>query len=163
MNLNEVDRLVSEYRDRGLFLDANLTVLLVVGALSPERIPRHKRTSAYDFEDFDLLQRFCTFFPRVATLPNVLTEASILLRDQDEQLVLRALCIERWEETTIPSRTVAAAQEYPYLGLADSAILEGIVGSFLVLTDDGPLVTAIQARAGAALHFDWIRVIGMRQ
>jgi hypothetical protein len=157
VNLGEIESTVNEYHGRGLFLDASLTVLLVVGAVSPARVARHKRTSTYTSADFHLLVEFCTFFARLVTLPNILTEASDLLRNQEEQLMLKTLCIDIWEEATIESRLAAAAHEYSYLGLADAAILQRIAGSFLVLTDDGPLVAAIQANAGGVLHFDWLR------
>ena len=160
MNPGEISRVIDQYRSRGLFLDANLTVLLVVGALSLQRLARHKRTSAYTPEDFEVLRRFCGLFSRLVTLPNVLTEASDLLREDEEQVILKNLCIDVWEEHTVASRKAAAAREYPYLKLADSAILQEIVGSFLVLSDDGPLVAAIRARNGAALEFDWLRLIG---
>lgn len=162
MSPGEIDRLVSEYRGRGLLLDSNLVVLLVVGAVSPECVARHRRTSAYTSDDFEILQRFCGFFARLVTLPNVLTEASDLLYDGREQALLRALCIESWDETTVVSREAAATREYEYLGLADAAILSSTTASFLVLTDDNRLAAAIMNKQGPVIHFDWLRVIAAR-
>ena len=153
MSPAQIELAVTLYRDRGLFLDTNLILLLVVGARDPRAVARHRRTSDYTADDVEILRRFCGLFARLVTLPHVLTEASDLLHSGEEQAVLRSLGIEVWEEQSIASREAAAAPEYAYVGLADAAILERIVGSYFVLTADDKLARAIWARSGHALHF----------
>ena len=78
------------------FLDANLIVLLIVGAVGRERISQHKRTRRFPPEDYDrlldLLER-----KRVFVTPNTLTEASNLLKPR-HRAVLRTLIEESTEE-----------------------------------------------------------------
>jgi hypothetical protein len=164
VSLAEVDafRGWEEYFPRGLCLDANLIVLLVVGSVWPDRIATHKRTSALAFteDDFEVLASCCALFSRKVTLPNVLTEASDFLKTEEEQCVLRALCIETWDEVPIASKQAASAAEYPFLGLADSAVLERFAGQALVLSTDAVLVNQVLARNGAAVNFTWLRGLG---
>jgi hypothetical protein len=60
--------------DRGVVLDTNLLVLLVVGLASPDYIPVHKRLSAYARSDFALLLRLLSGTSRLMVTPNTLTE-----------------------------------------------------------------------------------------
>lgn len=155
MSPSEVSHLVEDYRSRGLFLDTNLLLLLVVSLRSSERVLTHRRLQGFAPEDADALHRFCALFARVVTLPHVLTQASDLF-GHTEQLYLK-LVIDLWEEASVPSREVAAMREFEYLGLADAAILARIAGSFLVLSDDSQLVSEVRLREGGALGFEWIR------
>ena len=132
MNQQDISRLVDTYLPRGLFLDTNLTVLFVVGAISDRLVPKHKRTRAYKASDFELLLTFVGQFKRCVTTVNVLTEAT--------------------------------RREYSRLGLADAATIQGIAGSYLVLTADAPLVVALQALDKPVLYFEWLRdIAGIRR
>lgn len=157
MNLSEVDRLVQEYRGRGVFLDTNLLLLFVVGLRSSERVRSHRRLQRFTPDDAEALYRFCGLFSRIVTMPHVLTQTSDLLRD-DEQLYLKQV-IDLAQEEFVPSREVATMHQYPYLGLADAAILARIAGAFLVLSDDGLLVAEVQSLNGGALSFGWVQAI----
>jgi hypothetical protein len=153
----DVSRLVNTYIPRGVFLDAELIVLFVVGAISRHLVPRHQKTSAYTGEDFELLLEFVARFSRRVTTANVLTEASNHLAARNEAGVLKELCIDAWEELSFTSQHAAARGEYAYLGLADAATIHAASESYLVLTADRPLVVALQALNRPVLHFDWLR------
>lgn len=138
-----------------LFLDANLIILLVVGASTPLGITSHKATKRYTLADYQRLDELCGTYPQVVTLPNVLTEACDLLLNDRERSFLKGLCIDVWSERAVPSRQAADAREYTYLGLADAAIIETVVGSCFLLSDDVRLVAAVLARGGHARAFTW--------
>ena len=53
--MTELDRFDQNARNRGVLIDTNLLVLLIVGLVNPLRIARFKRTSHYNFADWDLL------------------------------------------------------------------------------------------------------------
>lgn len=159
--ISEASRLVGQYRSRGLLIDTQLAVLLVVGLVSRRWVETHKRLDAYSSSDFDALHRFCSMFSRMVTLPHVLAEVGNLV-GRDAWPMLKILCIDQWEEQGVASRTAAAQTEYPYLGLTDAAILGVADHSFLVLTDDGLLAAAVRARTGAALSFDLVRAFWNR-
>ena len=54
----------------GVFVDANLLVLLVAGALDPGVIARHRRLRTFGPEDFERLQEMVSGFERVLVTPN---------------------------------------------------------------------------------------------
>lgn len=150
--------LLARYRNKGILLDTNVLLLLIVGAVSPTRIGRHKCTRRYSRGDFDKLVSFVGAFARVVTTPHVLTEASDLLNDAEEQAVLKSLHIVPALEICMPSVEVAERGEYLFLGLADTAVLAaGVGGGYLVVTDDGHLIDAIYRASGDALPFEAIR------
>ena len=57
----------------GLFIDANLLVLLIVGSVGRHLIAKHRRLRAYTYEDFDILINLLDPFDRVFVTPNTLT------------------------------------------------------------------------------------------
>lgn len=69
--------LVAKYGRRGLVIDSNLLILLLVGMTAKQSISSFKRTRMYSPEDFDLLVDFTKPFNKLTT-PNILTEVSNL-------------------------------------------------------------------------------------
>jgi hypothetical protein len=71
--------LLHKHRAKGVFIDANLLVLLLVGRVNPGRIQTFKRTSDFAVGDFHLLESLVVWFgqPLVAT-PHVLSQLSDL-------------------------------------------------------------------------------------
>lgn len=61
-----------------LLIDTNLLVLLVVGRVNPERIQSFKRTSGYDKQAYDALERIVLHARRLVALPHVWAEVSNL-------------------------------------------------------------------------------------
>ncbi|HUG81869.1 MAG TPA: hypothetical protein VML01_09410 [Bryobacterales bacterium] len=45
--------LIEKHRAKGALVDANLLVLLLVGAINKQRIPKFERTQQFSIEDFD--------------------------------------------------------------------------------------------------------------
>ena len=67
-------------KSKGLLIDTNLLVLLTTGTLNTSYIEGHKRTGHYTVEDFDLLLAIIDQFQFLVVIPNILTEASNLLK-----------------------------------------------------------------------------------
>ena len=106
-----------------MFIDTNLLVLLVVGETDKALISRHRRTKAYQMEDYELLVRLINETDhQVFVTPNTLTEASNLLAQHGEPErsrifgVLQAL-IETTEEKVIESKAAARNSNFRRLGL----------------------------------------------
>jgi hypothetical protein len=154
--LSDLDDAVRRTRDHGVALDTNLLLLLILGAIGPEKISEHRIVRKWTSQDYELLLRFIARFKRIVVCPNILTETSDLLDDGPPQLVLRALYIVPSLEVHIPSIQAASRPEYSYLGLADSALVE-LSGQYFILTDDGPLAAAVLDNSGATLHFELLR------
>ena len=124
---------------RGVLVDANLLVLLVVGALDPAIIPRHKRLRTFGPEDFERLRDLAANYQQVLVTPNTLTEASNLLaqhREPERSLLLMTLraLIHESHEVVVTSANAADHPSFPRLGLTDAGLL-GLV------SQDTPLVT----------------------
>lgn len=125
----------------GLFIDANLLVLLVVGSVGRDLITKHRRLrGAYTAEDYDILVDLISPVNRVLVTPNTLTEASNLLAyhaEPERSLLfnmLRAL-IHESEEIIVASEAASNNGEFGRLGLTDAALLE-------LITTEAPLLTA---------------------
>ena len=123
----------------GLFIDANLFVLLVAGSEGRDLIAKHRRLEGYSAKDFDILLNLIRPVGRVFVTPNTLTETSNLLaqhREPERSRLLRRLryIINESEEVVVASVTAADNRNFERLGLADTVLLE-------VITPETPLVT----------------------
>ena len=63
----------------GFLIDANLLILLVVGSVDRDLIPKHRRLRRFAVEDYERLLNLIGHFDRVFVTPNTLTETSNLL------------------------------------------------------------------------------------
>jgi len=111
-----------------LIIDANLSILLMVGLTNREYISRHKRLSAYDAIDFDIISGIVAKSSGVVFTPNVLSETSNLIRyvtDPMRTEICRVMAevVARAEERYITSQEAMRRHEYGRLGLTDSVLL----------------------------------------
>ena len=124
---------------KGIFIDANLLVLLVVGATDQALIAKHRRLRRFTEEDYERLIGLIGQAGQVFLTPNTLTEASNLLAQHPNPArsrffeVLRHI-IKRSEEIVVDSKTAARNNAFVRLGLTDAALLE-------VVSEETPLVT----------------------
>jgi hypothetical protein len=122
----EADALIAKHRSKGVLVDTNLLVLLLVGSVDKRRIPGFKRTQNFTLEDFSLLSRLLAWFGKLFTTPHVLSQVSDLtdLRGQDLETIRRlfGILVEQMEETYEPSRALVAHPLFSRLGLTDAAI-----------------------------------------
>lgn len=163
-----ISHLVSAYSRKGLLVDSNLLLLYFVGAYDPARISTFKGTSAKGFreEDFNLLIRLVGCFEKIVTTLNILTEVSNLsnqLRRDKKQTYYAdfARQVEFLTEHYTESREISRLPHFAELGLTDSGIMDLAKGSFLVLTDDGPLFGYLQNTGIDAINFNHVRDWGL--
>lgn len=142
-----------------VFLDANLLVLLVVGATDRRLIAKHRRLSTFREEDYDILIDMVGNVDEILVTPNTLTEASNLLAYHYEPErsrlfgVLRSL-VEKQEEVVVTSRAASHNKEFIRLGLTDAALLEVVSNSNPLVTVDLDLyLAAISKEAESAYNF----------
>lgn len=147
---------------RKVLLDANLIVLLIVGNVGRERIARHKRLSAYRAEDWDLLIDVLSDYEQIVLTPNVLTEASNLMRSGDKgsrdafSVIMQTLTCDAVEEY-VESRGVVLDDRFARLGLADVASLGAMEADTTLLTADLGLFLAALDQGSRATNFNHIR------
>jgi hypothetical protein len=159
---NDLDTLLKRYRNRGIFVDANLLLLWFVGALDKQLIPSFDRTRKYAPEDFDTLDRFVACFKTRVTLPNVLTEVSNLagqLGDRAQSFFTDVFSklIHNLNEQYVPSVSVLDDRTFPKFGLTDCCIMSLVKNNYLLLTDDFRLSQFFSSVGGHAINFNHIR------
>lgn len=124
---------------RGVFVDANLLVLLVAGVTDPTIISRHKRLQEFEPDDFERLYKLVTRYSTILLTPNTLTEASNLLRqhrDPERSKLLKTLgiLIRETHEVYQNSSDVVDHPSFLRLGLTDAGLLQ-------LASEDTPLIT----------------------
>jgi hypothetical protein len=140
-----------------LILDSSLLLILAVGKLEPHRLGRDARLKAYTPADYELLRAYSAMFPTRVTTPHVLAEVSNHLDLINPSLLpaLGAALID-WNplrESWIPARTLAARDEYPVVGLTDTAILHAARPKTVVMTSDRHLWAELIKQRRNALHY----------
>ncbi len=148
---------------KGIYLDTNLLVLLVVGATKQDLILTHRRTQQFCVDDYHLLNETLDRFRHIHLTPNTLTEASNLIAQHAEPqrsklLTNLAKLIRLGRETLIPSQEAVKHSLFTRLGLTDVALLEVISPEFPLLTADVKLYLAAQkAGENTAINFNHLR------
>lgn len=145
-----------------LLLDSQLLVLLSVGLADRSKIARHKRLSAFDARDFDLLAGIISRFPNLMVTPNIATETSNLLRfgTHDASLAeILAAGLQDWTEIYVPSRSAVQNLAFHRLGLSDAAMLHVLAEreDTILLTADVDLYLAGQSAGLAVENFNHVR------
>lgn len=145
-----------------LALDANLTLLLVIGLVSKQLVGRHKRL-AFTESDFDLLQNIVARSKCVRSTPNALTEVSNIAEFGLKGTIRRQVAdglrkyINATSEHYVPSTVAAAAGEFSWLGLSDCAWLCAMDQETHLLTVDHSLYQAALKRGLPATNFNHLR------
>jgi hypothetical protein len=154
--------LISHYRTKGVLVDANLFILLVIGTYRPSRIASHKHLKAFHSDDFFALQKLLYSFERRITTPHILAETHSLARKKLDKREFDGLAasfrklIEEMFEIYVPAPEIITEKAYPRLGLTDSAIIKASHG-VLVLTADGGLERELSRLGRHALNINHIR------
>ena len=146
-----------------LLLDANVLLLWVVGIVSRDYIPHHKRLEAFSGADFDLLQEIVTDAKFVVTTPNAWTETANIVsfgvRPPLSWLFHEAMgvTIQRWLEVYQSSTQVVRDHAFMELGLSDVALLLSIDQHTTLLTTDAPLYYQALSRGHKVFNFHHLR------
>ena len=150
---------------KGIFIDANLLVLLVVGATDQALISKHRRLRRFMVEDYERLIELIRQAGQVFLTPNTLTEASNLLAQHPNPersrffAVLRRI-IGKNEEIVVASKTAARNNAFVRLGLTDAVLLEVISAETPLVTVDLDLFVAAFAKGEvAALNFTHLQAL----
>lgn len=156
------DEALKKYRRKGLLLDANLLLLLVVGRIDAQQIGKRK-LSQYREEDWMILAKFVeSFGSRLISTAHVLTEVSNLLSDWPLDSARARLfdsfkkMIEIVNEVPGDSGAASARAEFPFLGLTD-CVLAQLTDSYLVLSDDARMVVKLNEAGLNAINFTYFR------
>ena len=143
----------------GIFVDANLLVLRIVGDVDRDLVARHRRLSEFTPEDYDLFVRFTSRYGHLVVTPNTLPEASNLVTyhsEPDRSRFLEKLrsLIHETKEVVVSSAHASENPAFVRLGLTDAALLEAISREQPLVTVDLKLYLAALAKDEcAAVNF----------
>lgn len=153
--------LIEKHRSKGVLVDTNLLVLLLIGSVDKRRILQSKRTQSFAIEDFDLLSRLIEWFGKLITTPHVLSQVSDLTDLAGKELSMArrrfASLVELMDESHEESKVLVSHPVFSRLGLADAAIATVCTRGTLLLTTDLNLQLALQQRGADALNFNHVR------
>lgn len=159
--------LIEKHRGKGVFVDANLLVLLLVGLVSPQRILTFKRTQNFRIDDFKTLSRLVDWFgePLVAT-PHILSQVSDLtdLSGSERGIICEIFkrSVETIREEQDPAKQLIRHPLFDRFGLGDTSIAAVCKHNVAVLTADVQLQVALSASGLDAINFNHVRPLGWR-
>ena len=162
--MTDLERFDRNARSKGVLVDANLLVLLIVGAVNRDRIPFFKRTSNYTSADWDLLTGILEQVSRRYAVPHVLSEVSALTDMKGNELDMARNILHRliavMQELPVSSLDACASPYYRQLGLTDAALgLAAKRQGCSVMTNDARLHSTLLAEGTSAVRFDDLRRI----
>jgi hypothetical protein len=123
--------LIEKHRSKGVWVDANLLILLLVVLVNRRRILDFKRTQNFTVEDFDTLSRLITWFGKLVTTPHLLGQVSDLtdLPGKDLRTIrkLFSSLVQKMEEPYDASKALVTDDLFSRLGLTDVGHCDGLL------------------------------------
>ncbi|MBI5250400.1 MAG: hypothetical protein HY912_12970 [Desulfomonile tiedjei] len=157
-----LDRLLLKHRTKGALIDTNILLLLFVGRYDRALVPKFKRTKIFTDDDYSLAEKIVSFFARVVTTPNILTEVSNLSNQLPEQIKQKYFrefvsVVDLLEEEYVASATACGHHYFPRCGLTDSTIMALAQKNYLVITDDFALSNILHGLNIDVINFNHLR------
>lgn len=153
--------LIERHARKGVVVDTNVFLLLLVGSLDKTLIPNFKRTDKYRAEDYDLLIALLRRFDAIITTQSILTEVSNLAfplnKKQPEVFEGLRNLIRSLDERSKTSTMLSESDCFPRFGLTDASIADVAADGHLVLTDDFPLYMYLSTNGRDVVNFTHIR------
>jgi hypothetical protein len=164
----DASALIEKHIGKGVFVDANLLVLLLVGSVNPKRIATFKRTQNFSVDDFRTLRSLVAWLgPRLIATPHVLSQVSDLTDlSGPEAARIRQLLktiLEIVEEKYDAAKVLAAHRLFDRFGLGDASVAAVCERGIVVLTADVQLQVALSALHLDAINFNHVRTFGWRR
>lgn len=155
--------LTSRHAARGLIIDTNVLLLLLVGLYDESFVSHFKRTRMYTPEDFRIVKEFASYFRQIVVTPHILAELSNLsLQMKEDRLGPYFSCLTQVlkaaRETPISKDVLLQDETLPRFGFTDLSIASASSQHrTLVLTDDFRLFGLLSGRNGNVINFNHLR------
>ncbi|MEG4516209.1 MULTISPECIES: PIN domain-containing protein [unclassified Microcoleus] len=162
-----VRSLFQKYKQKGILIDTNILLLWFVGTVNRERISKFNRTEKFVPEDYDSLVQILSYFNKIVTTPNILTEVNSLANqlgepERSQCLSVFAEGVARLNESYLESTEVVRTDSFTKFGLTDCSIINLAKNKYLVLTDDFKLANYLQTLGIDTINFNNIRPSGWK-
>lgn len=159
--MSYLNYLIDNFKTKGILIDANLLLLLIIGTVDTKLINTFKKTLQYSELDYQKLVSFLSWF-QIFTTPNILTEVSNhceTINKQYNGLIYHQLkdSLNVIQEQYLISVEVTKNNIFIKLGLTDGAIYELAKIGLLVLRDDLDLFSYLYTNGCTAINFNHIR------
>jgi hypothetical protein len=157
--------LVKKHRAKGVFIDTNLLVLLLVGRVNIQRIGTFKRTKNFTADDFHGLVNLANWFGSpIFSTPHVLSQVSDLTDLSGWELIaIRRLfkaTVADIEERHDAARILVQDSMFERFGLGDVSIASVCKRNILVLTADLQLYVQLASLGLDTINFNHVRALG---
>lgn len=152
----------SEY-SKGIIIDSNLLILLLVGIYDRNYIPNFKRTRNFTYKDFDILIEFIHKFKHLFITPHILTEVSNLSKQVQEYRLKEyfkhfADILNKMQEISINKNDILNNKYIEILGVTDIGIMEASENNdILFLTEDIVLSNIAESKKLKVINFNYIK------
>jgi hypothetical protein len=162
-----MDRLINKMQQKGVLLDTNLFILMIVGLVGSEHIATHKKLNAYSELDFKLLAATLATCRKLVVTPHVLAETSNLvvhgMRGELETrayLTLQAVSqADNFMETHDSISAIVLNAGFTQYGVSDIGLLEALKDEFVLLTDDFKLSGYAEGMGYDVLNYKVIQYV----
>lgn len=145
---------------KGIILDANVTLLYVVGSIDHKWISRHKRTSQFQPIDFFTILQIVQLAKKSFAVPHVLAEVSNLGGKQELFREAFRLAFHQSEELHMNSSQGFGSKTFLDLGLTDAVLYEMARQDYLVVTTDHSLYSFITSDGQPCINFAYLKERG---
>jgi rRNA-processing protein FCF1 len=157
--------LFQSYKQKGVLIDTNILLLWFVGTVNRSRISQFNRTEKFVPEDYDLLVSILSYFSKIVTTPNILTEVNSLVNqigepERSQCYAVFAQAMTKLDEFYIESVDAVQLENFTKYGLTDCGIVTLAKDKYLVLTDDFKLANYLQKVGIDTINFNNIRTYG---
>ncbi|NVM03449.1 MAG: hypothetical protein HWN67_14055 [Candidatus Helarchaeota archaeon] len=148
---------------KGIIVDTNLLILLLVGVYDPRYISKFKITSKYTKKDFIILRNFVNRFKKLIITPHILAELSNLSMKIPERRLTGYFIyfidiLKRSEEINIDKNLILSNKYIYRIGVTDVGImLSSENNDLLFITDEFKLANISFSKGLNVLHFSQIR------
>jgi hypothetical protein len=156
---NNLETLLSEYKNKGIFVDTQLLIHYIVGSADIKLLGKTKISSNADENDFILISEIIDYFDIKITTPNILTEVSDLLGEENNFHEILKEYIKITKEVFLPSFELSEKEVFTSFGLADTSIIESCRNSYLVFTDDSDLYGYLAGQKIDTIKFSYLRML----
>jgi rRNA-processing protein FCF1 len=165
--MKDIRSLFQKYKQKGILIDTNILLLWFVGSVNRQRISKFNRTEKFVPEDYDSLVQILSYFNKIVTTPNILTEVNSLANqlgepERSQCLSVFAQGVARLNESYLESQEVVKTESFTKFGLTDCSIVNIAKNKYLVLTDDFKLTNYLQKIEIDTINFNNIRVYGWK-
>ena len=148
---------------KGILIDTNLLLLLLIGIFNRNLIKDFKRTQMFDENDFDNLTRIISRCNnQLYTTPNILTEVTNLTDTINKDFrffKFLHLFIDNFIEINSPSKAIMSNSNMAFLklGLTDASIMDIASEEILIVTVDLDMYHLLSSHAKPVINYNHIK------